>query len=107
MDAISHPEINYVVTPVDMNGAVTGAAPRMRHDLDCGHFKFDDGTVLGTPQLASEEQMRDLPPCKDCVNRTSSPPSESRAGGAAGPTGPVCPKRFVATPLSGVCDTCD
>jgi len=36
-------------------------APRMRHDPDCGHFKWPDGTVLGVPELATEEQMRSLP----------------------------------------------
>lgn len=107
MDAISHPEIKYVVPPVDMNGVVTGEAPRRRHDLDCGHFKFDDGTVLGTPQLATQKQMRDLPPCKDCVSRMSSPDGVSRTRGSTGPTGPLCPTCFVATPLNGKCDTCD
>lgn len=107
MDLISHPELKYVVPPADMNGAATGQAPRKRHDLDCGHFKFDDGTVPGSPQLATEEQMRNLPPCRDCVSRTSSDERESRARGSAGPTGPLCPTCFVSTPLNGKCDTCD
>lgn len=107
MDAIRHPEIKYVVPPVDMNGVVTGEAPRMRHDLNCGHFTFADGTVLGTPQPATEEQMRNLPPCKDCVHRRSSSHSGSRTRSSAGPTGPLCPTCFIAMPLSGKCDNCD
>ena len=107
MDMISHPEIRYVVPPVDMNGVATGQAPRKRHDLDCGHFKFDDGTIRGSPQLATEEQMRNMPPCRDCVSRRSSAERESQARGSAGPTGPLCPTCFVSTSLNGKCDTCD
>ncbi len=79
MDMIGHPEIRYVVPPVDMNGVATGHAPRKRHDVDCGHFTFDGDTVLGSPQLATEEQMRDVPPCRDCVSRTASAERESQA----------------------------
>ncbi len=107
MDMIGHPEIRYVVPPVDMNGVATGHAPRKRHDVDCGHFTFDGDTVLGSPQLATEEQMRDVPPCRDCVSRTASAERESQARGSAGPTGPLCPTCFVSTPLNGTCDTCD
>ena len=40
----------------------------MRHDPDCGHFK-EDGRMIGEPVLATEEQMRKLPACKDCIRR--------------------------------------
>ena len=66
---VEFPEIRYVVPPTRMDGTPTGAAPRMRHDLDCGHFKWPDGTVLGVPELATEEQMRSLPACKSCIAR--------------------------------------
>ena len=45
---------------VHLDGTPTGAKPRLRHDPDCSHFEWGDGTVLGTPQLATEEQMQAL-----------------------------------------------
>ena len=41
----------YVVYPVDLDGTPIGVKPRRRHDPDCSHFEWEDGTVLGTPQL--------------------------------------------------------
>jgi hypothetical protein len=54
-DALEHPDIRYVIYPVHLNGVPIGAQPRLRHDPDCSHFGWGDGTVLGTPQLATEE----------------------------------------------------
>jgi hypothetical protein len=65
--AVEHADIKFVVYPVHMDGTLTGARPRMRHDPDCGHFKWGDGTVLGTAVLATEEQMRSLRACKSCI----------------------------------------
>jgi hypothetical protein len=39
----------------------------MRHDPGCGHFKWPGGILLGTPVLATEEQMRSLKACKSCI----------------------------------------
>ena len=66
-DVAEHPDIRYVVYPVHANGVLSGAQPRLRHDPDCSHFEYRDGTVLGTPQLASEEQMKTLRACRDIV----------------------------------------
>ena len=41
----------YVVYPVHLDGTPIGAKPRRRHDPDCSHFEWEDGTVLGTLQL--------------------------------------------------------
>jgi hypothetical protein len=68
-EAVEHPDIRYVVYPVHLSGKLTGAEPRMRHHPDCGHFKWRDGTILGTPVLATDKQMRTLQACKDCINR--------------------------------------
>jgi len=67
--AVDHPDIRYVVYPVHLDGTLTGRPPRMRHDPDCGNFKWRDGTILGTPRLATNEQMRALRACKNCVKR--------------------------------------
>jgi len=65
--AVEYPEIRHVVYPVHMDGTRTGAEPRMRHRPGCGHFKWPGGIVLGTPELANEEQMRTLRACKSCI----------------------------------------
>jgi hypothetical protein len=67
--AAGYPEIRYVVYPVHRDGTLTGAQPRLRHDLGCGHFDWGDGVPLGTPVLATQEQMESLRACKNCVRR--------------------------------------
>jgi hypothetical protein len=67
-EAVEHPDIMHVVYPVHMDGTLTGAKPRMRHDPDCGHFKWGDHT-LGTTVLATDQQMQTLKACKSCINR--------------------------------------
>jgi hypothetical protein len=83
--AVEHPDIKFVVYPVHMAGTLTGATPRMRHDPDCGHFKWGDGTVLGTAVLATEEQMRSLRACKSCIrsHRSAGDVSHSHIGNVA------------------------
>jgi hypothetical protein len=49
--SIEYPDVRYVVYPVHLDGTPTGAEPRLRHDPDCSHFEWGDGTVLGTPQV--------------------------------------------------------
>ena len=70
--AVDHPDMRFVVYPTHMDGTLTGAKPRLRHDPGCGHFKWGNGIVLGTPVLATEEQMRSLKACKSCINRRGS-----------------------------------
>ena len=67
--AAGYPDIRYVVYPVHRDGMRTGAEPRLRHDPGCGHFDWGDGVPLGTPELATEEQMRSLRACKSCIRR--------------------------------------
>jgi hypothetical protein len=83
--AAEHPNIRYVVYPVHLDGTLTGAKPRLRHDPGCSHFEWRDGTHLGTPVLATDEQMRILNACKSCIQRRGKSPrdnrqSQSRAG---------------------------
>ena len=60
--------------PVHLDGTYTGAKPRLRHDPDCSHFEWGDGTRLGTPVPAAEDQMRTLHACKSCIDRHGASP---------------------------------
>lgn len=61
-DVVEYPDIRHVVPPVHLDGTLTGARPRMRHNPGCGHFKWPDGTVLGTPERtdADSPSMQEL-----------------------------------------------
>jgi hypothetical protein len=103
---VEHPDIRYVVYPMHVDGTPTRAKPRLRHDPDCSHFEWGDGTVLGTPQLATEEQMQTLPACKTCVEPRHGPRDDSRHDGKDSRTGRLCPTCYRTTPLTGICDNC-
>jgi hypothetical protein len=105
-DAMEHPDIRYVVYPVHRDGTLTGAKPRLRHDPDCTHFEWGDGTRLGTPVLATEEQMRTLNACKPCIGRRGESPRDARQSVRDGRTGGLCPTCNQVMPLTGVCDNC-
>jgi hypothetical protein len=100
---IEHPDIRYVVYPVHRDGTATGAEPRMRHDPDCGHFDWGNGETLGTPVLATQEQMRMLHACQSCLTRRSDGTSDQtdRRGGRLGELCPIC---HTVMPLTAVCD---
>jgi hypothetical protein len=67
---IEHPEIRYVVPSIHRtDGTLNGKPPKMRHDPDCTHYNFRGGKRWGTPELATEEQMRTLKACTTCVNK--------------------------------------
>jgi hypothetical protein len=104
---VEHPDIRYVVYPLHLDGTPTGAEPRMRHYPDCGRFEWPDGVRLGTPVVATEEQMQTLRACKTCVNSRGGSsgtipnnPSEARVGR-------LCPSCHQMLPLTGRCDNCD
>jgi hypothetical protein len=104
---VEHPDIRYVVYPVHLDGTPTGAVARVRHDPDCSHFEWGDGTVLGTPLLASDEQMQTLRACKTCIDtRHGRRGSGGLGAGRDGPTGEICPACFQTMPLTGTCDNC-
>ncbi len=104
--AVEHPDIRYVVYPVHLDGTLTGAKPRLRHDPDCSHFEWGDGTILGTPDLATEEQMRTLRACKTCIAARAESPEDARRAMKDGRIGEVCPSCSQAMPLTGLCDNC-
>jgi hypothetical protein len=97
-----HPEIRYVVNPVHRDGTLIGTPPKMRHDLDCGHFDWGDGAMLGTPELATPEQIRTLGACEHCVEARD----KNSPGQPAGKLGHLCPTCRQVTPLTGICDNC-
>ena len=80
--------------------------PRLRHDPDCSHFEWEDGTILGTPELATEEQMQTLRACKTCIETRRGPHGGSRPDGNEGRTGGLCPACNQTMFLTGVCDNC-
>jgi hypothetical protein len=103
---VEHPDIRYVVYPVHLDGTRTGAKPRLRHDSDCSHFEWRDGTILGTPELVTEEQMRTLRACKTCITTHGGSPADTRERMKDGRTGEVCPTCSQVMPLTGICDNC-
>ena len=104
--AVEHPDIRYVVYPVHRDGTLTGAEPRLRHDPGCSHFEWGDGTLLGTPVLATEEQMRALHACKTCIETRGESPRDGRKSVRDGSTGGLCPSCSQLMPLTGICDNC-
>jgi hypothetical protein len=105
-EAVEHPDIRYVVYPVHLDGTLTGAKPRLRHDPDCSHFEWGDGTNLGTPVLATEEQMQTLKACKSCIGRRSDSRGDPHPGMTDARPGKLCPNCHQVMPLTGVCDNC-
>lgn len=110
VDAVSaeveHPDIRYVVYPVHRDGTPTGGVPRMRHDPDCGHFDWGDGEILGTPVLATDEQMRTLRACTTCVERRFESSTAGTASHSHWKAGQLCPTCHQVMPLTGLCDNC-
>jgi hypothetical protein len=94
------------VYPVHRDGTLTGAKPRLRHDPGCSHFEWGDGTLLGTPVLATEEQMRALNACKTCMETRGDSPRDGRQSLRDGRTGTLCPTCNQVMPLTGICDDC-
>jgi hypothetical protein len=105
-EEVEHPDIRYVVYPVHLDGTLTGAEPRLRHDPDCGHFEWGDGTILGTPVLATDEQMQTLKACKSCISRRGESHGAIRQGAKDARSGRLCPTCHQVMPLTGVCDNC-
>jgi hypothetical protein len=103
---VEHPDIRYVVYPVHLDGTLTGAKPRLRHDPDCSHFEWGDGIVLGTPVLATDEQMRTLSACKTCIASHGESPGDVRQSARDSRTGGLCPGCNQVMPLTGICDNC-
>jgi hypothetical protein len=103
---VEYPSIKFVSYPVHLDGTRTGAQPRMRHFPGCGHFDGGDGTILGTPELATAKQMQTLLACKTCMG------SRGLSSRGAGPvskesrTGAVCLTCNQLMPLTGTCDNC-
>jgi hypothetical protein len=105
-EEVEHPDIRYVVYPVHLDGTLTGAEPRLRHDPDCGQFEWGDGTILGTPVLATDEQMHTLKACKSCISRRGESHGSTRQGAKDARSGRLCPTCHQVMPLTGVCDNC-
>jgi hypothetical protein len=104
--ALEHPDIRHIVYPVHVDGTPTGAKPRLRHYPDCSHFEWGDGVRLGTPVLATEEQMQTLRACKSCVDSRGGSSGSMRDKPREARTGALCPTCNQLLPLTGQCDNC-
>lgn len=107
MGEIEHPDIRHVVYPVHMDNRRTGAEPRLRHYPDCTHFEWRGGLRLGTPILATDEQMRTLRACQSCAGRRGGSSGSSRDKPDGARTGGLCAGCIELLPLTGRCDNCD
>lgn len=103
---VEHPDIKYVVYPVHRDGTLTGQPPRMRHYDDCGHFDWGDGEFLGTPVLATAEQMKALRACMSCVESGTGSTRNGPYRSSEGKHGQPCPTCHQVMPLTGLCDDC-
>lgn len=75
------PTVEWVKMPIDLETRQPNGSPiRMRHFLDCPHWYRDDhGELLGPPPgVATNEQMRDLPPCQDCRSKADAADNPER-----------------------------
>jgi hypothetical protein len=104
--AVEHPDIRYVVYPVHRDGTLMGAKPRLRHDPGCNHFEWGDDAPLGTPVLATEEQMWTLNACKTCIGSRGESPRDARQSAREGRIGGLCSICNQVMPLTGACDNC-
>jgi hypothetical protein len=103
---VDYPDIRNVVYPVHLDGSLTSEPPRMRHNPDCGHFEFRGRVRLGTPVLASEEQMRTLKACTSCINKRSDSARVGSHSYEGGKIGELCATCHQIMPLTGFCDNC-
>jgi hypothetical protein len=103
---VEYPNIKFVSYPVHLDGTRTGAQPRMRHFPGCGHFDWGDGTILGTPELATEEQMQILLACKSCMGSRGLSSRDAGSVANESRTGAVCLTCNQLMPLTGTCDNC-
>ena len=103
---VEHPDICYVVPGMHRNDTLSGQPPKTRHYRHCagGHFTWPDRSEpLGEPDLATEEQMRTLPACTDCITMGEGSPGSSTREDRLGD---VCPSCYQVMPLTGICDNC-
>jgi hypothetical protein len=90
----------------------TSTARQQERSQDCGTIpvaatsKWGDGTILGTPQLATEVQMQTLRACKTCIGTRGNSSTDARHDLKDGRTGRLCPTSNQMMPLTGVCDNC-
>jgi hypothetical protein len=105
-DVVAHPDIRYVVYPVHRDSTPTGAMPKFRHDPGCSHSEWGTGTHLGTPVLATTEQMRSLKACDTCLRSRGELTDAHPLPSKEGRTGKLCPTCTQVMPLTGVCDSC-
>lgn len=89
-----------------IDGTLSGDPPTARHYRDCGggHFTWTGRSEpLGEPVPATEEQMRTLPACKNCIGRGEGADVNSTRESRHGKICPTCQQQM---PLTGICDFC-
>lgn len=68
------PTVEWVKAPVVVETGLPNGQPiSMRHFTDCTHwFRAPDGSWIGDPpRLATNDQMENLPACKDCIREAT------------------------------------
>jgi hypothetical protein len=89
----------------------TSTARQQERSQDCGTIpvaatsKWGDGTILGTPQLATEVQMQTLRACKTCIGTRGNSSTDARHDLKDGRTGRLCPTSNQMMPLTGSATT--
>ena len=78
----------------------------MARPQNCSHFEWGDSAILGTPKLATEEQMQTLRACKTGIAARAQSSKDAREGMKNGRIGEICPICNPATPLTEICNNC-
>lgn len=72
--AVAWPTVRWVKDPVVVETGLPNGEPiTMRHFKDCTHwFREPDGRWIGDPpRLATNDQMENLPACRDCIREAT------------------------------------
>jgi hypothetical protein len=91
--------------PNTLNSAMPGVSrglSRGRREVGSGA----GGHVVGTPELATDEQMQTLRACKTCIQTRGESSRDASYGVNESRTGGLCPTCNQAMPLTGNCDNC-
>jgi hypothetical protein len=97
-----HPELRWVSPAKHLDGSPwPGYEPGRRHLEDCPHIRWEDSP---RPIPATNEQMREVRPCLNCIAREFGKDVETSKQTRFGD---LCPACYTTLPLTGKCDNCE